>query len=109
MQNDLLYNLNQLLVYLGNQLLILFLLLLIAENEHFLHRGQIDLVTAFTVKPDPLANHDDFGILGVLGNNYIVIENFGPLLCCPIPTPLLILNTCFSSSLSIIAACVDYT
>ncbi|MNC39657.1 hypothetical protein D3C75_883270 [compost metagenome] len=77
MQHDFLHNLNELLVYLGNQLLILFLLLLVAENKHLLYGGQIDFVTAFTVKPDSLANHDDLGILGVLGNNYIVIENFG--------------------------------
>ncbi|MNI70266.1 hypothetical protein D3C73_1260710 [compost metagenome] len=77
MQHNFLDNLNQLLIHLGNELLILFLLLLVAENEHLLHRGQINHVTALAVIPDPLTDHDYFGILGMLGNDHIVIEYLG--------------------------------
>ncbi|MNC34599.1 hypothetical protein D3C75_830380 [compost metagenome] len=76
MQHNLLHNLNKLLIHLGNELLILFLLFLVPENKHLLHRGEIDLIACFTVKPDPLANNHHFGILGMLGYYHIIIKHF---------------------------------
>ncbi|MNC32091.1 hypothetical protein D3C75_804330 [compost metagenome] len=74
MQHNLLHNLNQLLVHLGNELLILLLLFLVAENKHLLHGGQIDQIAYFTVEPDALANDNYLGILGMLGYNHVIVQ-----------------------------------
>ncbi|MNP38228.1 hypothetical protein D3C76_1317260 [compost metagenome] len=72
-RNNFVNNFDQCFIHLWKKLFVLLLLLLVFQNEHFLHSHQWNVITRFSVKANAFTNNNDFPVFRMLCNDYIII------------------------------------